>query len=114
MDNVILLPEMLKDFTYESGGTYEYVDSEPVLTPGTVTTFKAVPITHKDSTMYQLIESGKISINSLKIYSYTDLSDVVGKEVTRVSNGRVYKLLSFKEYEEIANIFIYVLDEVVQ
>ena len=119
MDNVLLLDRHLKDFTYQIIGTEivgGFPTEEKILKE---IPFKAVPLP-MNAEEIKMYSQGSLTYESLKIYTKKllnkdlDLEDIkLTKEViVRNSNGKQYEVFDKKDYEEIADLVVYILKAV--
>lgn len=107
MDRVILLTNHLKSFQYieDSGSYVDGIWTESLQDP---VNFKAAPfpINQRD---LKLFPQGALSLDDIKLYTKYDLSDVIDKNIKRVSTSEIFRLYQAKPFQEIADLKIYIL-----
>ena len=112
IDNVILLDEQLKTFSYNTE-TDGYLGTDGIYVEGTITTtsFEAVPFPVSQYDL-RLFPQGALSYDDIKIYTKTNLGNAVEKTITRDYDNSEYRLLKATPYKELADLKVYILKRI--
>jgi len=108
IDNVRLLRSHLKKFSYTQECKGSYVDGVYVAGNSIEVSFEAVPLPLNGHEL-TLFSQGAVNFEGIKLYSKFDLGNAIDKSITRQSNSSVYRLISAKPYEEMADVKVYIL-----
>ena len=111
MDNVILLKRHLKDFEYLERTGDSYVNG--LFIPGSVaaTLFTAAPFPIGQLEL-KMFPQGALNFDDVKIYTKYDLGNAIDKDIKRVNDGNIYRLMKSKPYKEMADLKVYILKRV--
>lgn len=108
IDEVILLDDMLEEFTHNSEDIGHWENGEWVQDSTQATDFEGVilPLEQKD---IQYLPEGLTNTNTQIVYTKENLDDVINVKFTRVLDGKIYRLYQYEGFKNLADLNVYLL-----